>query len=88
MSEERYLRTLAGRARLETPPPVDVADRVMAILRESSPRRRFAPGPMAWVAALSAAAAVPMALAGYAAWQSLTSPLMGALLSVAKEGLL
>ncbi|NCO39804.1 MAG: hypothetical protein COZ06_25495 [Armatimonadetes bacterium CG_4_10_14_3_um_filter_66_18] len=88
MNEDRYLQTLAERARLETPPPVDVADRVMAVLRESSSQRRFAPGPMAWVAALSAAAAIPMALAGYAAWQSLTSPLMVTLLSAAKEGLL
>ena len=88
MNEERYLQQLAERARLETPPQVDVADRVMLALREGAHRFRFAPGPLAWIAAVSAVAAVPVAVAGFAAWQALTNPLTTTLLSVAREGLL
>lgn len=76
MSEERIIRKIAARARVEKPPQVDVADRVMAILRSRERERLSADGPLAWVAACSCAAAASMTLLLYFSWDTLTDPMI------------
>ena len=66
MKEERIIQELASLARKEAPPQVNVADRVMAILRTSRGEgRRTVVDPIAWVAAASAAVAIPVVLAAF-----------------------
>jgi hypothetical protein len=63
MNEERILQTLAGAARADGPPPVDVADGVLASLRV----RRAPSRLIVWFAtAVSAAAMVVAVLAARA----------------------
>lgn len=90
MNEEKLLQRLAARARLEAPPTVNVVDRVMAIIREEESCVALAPNPMAWIAGFSAAAAVPAALLGFAAWNTWTNPLLmlGTLVRTPWEALL
>ena len=76
MSEEKIIREIAARARVEEPPQVDVADRVMAILRSREKERFPAEGPLAWVAACSSAAAASVGLLLYFSWDALTDPMM------------
>ncbi len=76
MSEDR-LRRLMARARLESGPPVDVTRRVAAALRAQRYEERVAIAQLAWIAAASAAVAVPATLASLAAWELLTDPLLG-----------
>lgn len=77
MKDERWVRQLAARARTEASPHVDVAARVMAILRSRSEDAAADERPLAWVAAFAAAIAVPMAFLGLAVWQTWTNPLVG-----------
>ena len=65
MKEERIIQKLASMARKESPPQVDVADRVMAILRTRGEGRRTVVDPITWVAAASAAVAIPVSLAAF-----------------------
>ena len=60
MNAEDLITKLAERARLETPPTVDVADRVIARLRAQSRETPVRREPLVWVAAASAAVAVAM----------------------------
>jgi hypothetical protein len=60
MKEERIVRKLAAVARKEAPPEVDVADRVMAILRTAGRGRRTGVNPLVWVAVGSATLAIPV----------------------------
>jgi hypothetical protein len=75
MNPEDLVRQLAERARLETPPRVDVANRVMARLRGG--REEAATGwiPLGWVTALAVAVTIPVALLALAAWETWTDPL-------------
>jgi len=77
MNDERWIRQLAARARTEAAPHVDVAGRVMAILRSRSEDAAADERPLAWVAAFATAIAVPMAFLGLAVWQTWTNPLVG-----------
>jgi hypothetical protein len=77
MNEERLIRKLAERARMETPPQVEVASRVMAILRARCDENVAPEGPLVWVAAFSAAVAVPMALLAFSVWKTWMDPLVG-----------
>ena len=80
MNEEQRLRQLARIARREEPPHMEVASRVMARLcrreAEAAPSIR----PLAWIAACSAAVAVPLAIAALQAWLHLANPLLGVFL--------
>jgi hypothetical protein len=76
MNEEERIRRLAGRARMETPPAVDVTDRVMAILHAEASRQTPVSRPLAWVAAVSFGLAIPAGLLGIWVWNSLTDPLV------------
>jgi len=75
MNAEQWLRQLVDRARMETPPRVNVADRVMARLRGG--REEAATGwiPLGWVTALAVAVTIPVALLALAAWETWTDPL-------------
>jgi len=83
MNEETLLRSLAGAARAERPPAVDVADRVLARIQA----RRRGTDPLMWVyaAVTSAAAMLVMAwalramLARQDVAMDLMAPVMGAL---------
>lgn len=76
MNDEERIRKLAARARMETPPAVDVTNRVMAILHEEAARQAPAFRPLAWVAGVSFALAIPAGLLGIWVWNSLTDPLV------------
>lgn len=80
MNEEQRLRQLARVARREAPPRVDVAGRVMARLRRREADMAPNVRPLVWVAAGSAAVAVPLAIAGVNAWLHLSSPLLSVFL--------
>lgn len=91
MNTDAWLDKLAARARLESPPDVDVSARVMA--RIAVPDSAQAPGPafllpapFAWTAALAGAAALGLLAAG-PLWQLWTDPLFGVLMSLT-EGIL
>ena len=81
MNPEERFRQLAERARLETPPRVDVANRVMAQLRSLTEENGAVVRPLAWVAAFSTATAVALALLALPAWQTLNDPVVKILLS-------
>ncbi len=76
MNGEERIRRLAARARLETPPEVDVRDRVMAVLQAEATQQAPTVRPLAWVAGVSFALAIPAALLGIWVWNSLTDPLV------------
>ncbi len=82
MNEENRIGKLAQRARLETPPHVDVTHRVMAALRvktrESAPRV----DPLAWVAAASAAAAIAVLVAAFGFGESWTDTFMASRIDI------
>ena len=76
MNWERRIEHLAARARAEEPPRVDVARSVLGILSGE----RLEPISMAerlwmWLAAASAAVAVPAAVVAGIAYRSATGPL-------------
>lgn len=83
MKEERIIQKLASMARKESPPQVDVADRVMAVLRTRGQGRRTVVDPIAWVAAASAAVAIPVVLAAFSVGGSWSDTLMAALADLA-----
>jgi len=76
MNEEELLRKLAQRARMEPPPHVDVANRVMAALRAAPQNGRALADPFAWVAAASAVAAVAVLVAASGFGDSWTDAFM------------
>ena len=76
MLDESYLEKLAARARQEVLPTVDVADQVMARLQPEAPPVIWDERPLAWLTAIAAAAAIPVAFAGFLCWNFLTDPMM------------
>jgi hypothetical protein len=58
MNEEKYIRNLAEKARMEPSPEVNVAPRVMAAIHERETRYNAGLTPLAWMAGLSGALAV------------------------------
>ena len=77
MNLEKKFKTLAARARAETPPQVDVAGRVLAILADAQTRpKSFSERVMMWLAALSSAVAVPTAVFAIVVYKAWTDPLM------------
>jgi len=73
--------SLIARARGETPPRVDVADRVVAILTAKQARRDRAwlvsatERPWMYLAAISSAAAIPAGLLAFLLYQTWADPL-------------
>jgi len=76
MNEIERIRKLAVRARMEKPPEVDVTDRVMMVLRAEAASQAQTVRPLAWVAGVSFALAIPAALVGLWVWTTLTDPLV------------
>lgn len=84
MKETQRLHELALIARREPMPSVDVADEVMASLRERSMTAPvYGLRPLAWIAAGTAVSAIPLAVAAIRTWQCLASPLFGLFLGPA-----
>ena len=72
MRNEDRFEILAARARGDTPPGVNVAGRVIAILTAEQDRLdRLTERPLMWLAVLSSAAAIPatvLAIVAYYTW--------------------
>jgi hypothetical protein len=76
MKNESFLRALCARARSDTPPAVDVADRVVARLSaEQNLIERMAEKPLLWLAAASSAVAVPAVVIAIMVYNAATGPL-------------
>ena len=71
MNEVDFLKKLAAAAQKEDVPELDVTRSVLAALRE---REQEPDTAMAWIAGLSSAAAIPAAIFGFFALQSLMDP--------------
>ncbi len=77
MRNENRFEILAARARGETPPGVDVAGRVIAILTAEQDRLdRITERPLMWVAVFSSAAAASFTVIAMASYYLWTSPLV------------
>ena len=76
MKNKNLFEALATRARSESPPSVDVAGRVIAILRTEQNRiERMTEKPLLWLAAASSAVAVPVVVAAIMVYNASTGPL-------------
>lgn len=76
MSLEKQFKALAGLARAESPPDVDVSARVLEILASDHRQTMFvSERPWAWLAAVSSAAAVLAALFTVVAYNVWVDPL-------------
>ena len=76
MKNESLFETLFARARGESPPSVDVAGRVIAILNAKQNRiERMAEKPLLWLAAASSALAVPAVVVAIIVYNASTGPL-------------
>ncbi len=76
MRNENRFDILAARARSETPPRVDVAGRVIAILTaEQNQLARISERPLMWLAVFSSAAAVPAVVLAIVAYYASLDPL-------------
>ncbi len=76
MKNESLFEALSARARNESPPSVDVAGRVIAILNAEQNRiERMAEKPLLWLAAASAALAVPAVVVAIIVYNASTGPL-------------
>jgi len=76
MKNERLFEALSARARSESPPSVDVAGRVIAILNAEQNRiERMAEKPLLWLAAASSALAVPAVVIAIMVYNASTGPL-------------
>lgn len=74
----RDFADLAARARSESPPPVDVAERVLADLRSTRPRQST--DALLWALGGAAVLAASITiLLGYGSYNTLTDPLAGLL---------
>ena len=88
MNEEKLMRRLARRARMEPAPQVDVAGRVMALVLAEGDARSAGRDPLTWVAVCSAAAAASVALLALSSWTAWAHSFpMRWLLEVPWEGL-
>jgi len=76
MRNENRFDILAARARSETPPRVDVAGRVIAILTaEQNQLAHISERPLMWLAVFSSAAAVPAVVLAIVAYYASLDPL-------------
>ncbi len=76
MKDESRFEALTARARSETPPAVDVAGRVIAILAAERERvDRTSERPLMWLAAFSSAVSVPAVVAAIAVYNAWADPL-------------
>jgi hypothetical protein len=76
MRNENILEALSARARNESPPAVDVADRVIARLHaEQNLIERITEKPLLWLAAISSALAVPAVVIAIMVYNASTGPL-------------
>ena len=76
MKNESLFEALSARARNESPPSVDVAGRVIAILNAEQNRiERMAEKPLLWLAAASSAFAVPAVIVAIMVYNASTGPL-------------
>ena len=76
MKNESLFETLFARTRGESPPSVDVAGRVIAILNTEQNRiERMAEKPLLWLAAASSALAVPAVVIAIIVYNASTGPL-------------
>ena len=76
MNENRF-EALTVRARSESPPAVDVAGRVIAILAAERKRLdRASERPLMWLAAFSSAVAVPAVVAAIVVYNAWADPLL------------
>ena len=83
MKNESLFEALSARARNESPPSVDVAGRVIAILNASAGRltaeqsriERMTEKPLLWLAAASSAFAVPAVVIAIMVYNASTGPL-------------
>jgi hypothetical protein len=75
MNMENLLTKLADRARMETPPDVDIADNVMQIITARHLQARLYDKPFVWMASLSTAAAVAIGTLAVYAYYTWTNPL-------------
>jgi len=76
MDNDSKFEALIARARGESPPTVDVAGRVVAILGAQRLRIERAPDrPLMWVAAFSSAIAVPAVILAVMVYNSWMGPL-------------
>jgi hypothetical protein len=76
MKNESFLEALSARARIESPPKVDVAGRVIAILNAEQNRiERMTEKPLLWLAAASSALAVPAVVVAIMVYNASTGPL-------------
>jgi hypothetical protein len=73
MNELDLLKKLSVAAEREDVPQPDVSRRVLAVLRE---KEEDSFKPLAWVAVLSSAAAIPLAIAALYALETITDPLL------------
>jgi hypothetical protein len=76
MRNKDRFEILAVRARGETPPDLDVAGRVIAILTAEQDRLdRITERPLMWLALFSSAAAIPAAVLAIVAYYTWVDPL-------------
>jgi len=76
MKNENFFEALAARARIELPPAVDVAGRVIARLSAEQNRiERMAEKPLLWLAAASSAFAVSAVVIAIIVYNASTGPL-------------
>ncbi len=74
MNEHEFLQKLAGAARWDSPPQINVAERVMENIATARPKATFDPVLGGFALAACLAAAVVIALAIHS-WLSLQDPL-------------
>lgn len=76
MKNESLFEALSARARSESPPSVDVAGRVIAILNAEQNRiERMAERPLLWLAAASSVVAASVVVAAIMVYNASTGPL-------------
>ncbi len=76
MKNQSRFEALIAQARSESPPAVDVAGRVIAILAAERVRVERAPDrPLMWLAAFSSAVAVPTVVLAIVVYNSWADPL-------------
>ncbi|MFZ5830172.1 MAG: hypothetical protein ACOY3P_08790 [Planctomycetota bacterium] len=76
MDELQRFAELAARAREESPPPIDVRDRVLATIAAPRPRSGI-DQPLAVCSVVSALAASIAAVMAVEMWSALTDPMTG-----------
>jgi len=82
MKTEKKFESLAALARSDTPPDVDIADRVLAVLTPGQPLP-ISERPLMWLAALSSTVAVPVAVFTIVMYYTSADPLRELVESIA-----